>query len=60
VSGLSENNTYCQPNPCEVGHYFYYIRNSDLEILADNSKVYGEESIDSAIAQAKFTIEELI
>lgn len=52
--------TYCQPNPYDLGSYFYYIRNSDLEILADNSKGYGERSIEDAIAQAKFTIEELM
>ncbi|MCC5638723.1 hypothetical protein LC593_23390 [Nostoc sp. CHAB 5844] len=52
--------TYCQPDPCDVGHYFYYIRNTNLEILADNSKGYGEDSIDIAINRAKFTIEELI
>lgn len=52
--------TYCQPDSYDVGCYFYYIRNANLEILADNSKGYGENSIDGALAQAKRTIEELM
>jgi len=52
--------TYCQPDPYDVGHYFYYVRNSDLEILADNSHGYGEDNISSAIAQAKHTIENFL
>ncbi|YAF99437.1 MAG: hypothetical protein AB3A66_30280 (plasmid) [Nodularia sp. CChRGM 3473] len=49
--------TYCQPDPYDLGCYFYYIRNSNLEIVDDNTKGHGEDSIDSAILKAKDIIE---
>ncbi|MBW4617215.1 MAG: hypothetical protein KME21_29070 [Desmonostoc vinosum HA7617-LM4] len=52
--------TYCQPNPYDVGHYFWYVRNSDLEVLADNSKGYGCSTDEEAIATAILAVDELI
>ena len=58
--GLEIIVTYCQPSRYDVGSYFWYIRNSDLEIISDNSKGYGERCVEDAIAEAKFAIEQLI
>lgn len=58
--GLEIIITYCQPDPYDIGHYFYYIRNSDLEILADNYKGYGERTVEDALAVAKFSVEQII
>ncbi|MBD2503950.1 hypothetical protein [Anabaena azotica] len=52
--------TYCQADRSEVGYYFYYIRNNQLQILEDNSKSCGEDSIKDAINKAKFIIDENI
>jgi hypothetical protein len=51
--------TYYQPDPCEVGSYIYYIRNSSLEIVVNSYKdrSYAEESVEKARLSARFTIE---
>ncbi|BAZ49253.1 hypothetical protein NIES4103_18640 [Nostoc sp. NIES-4103] len=58
--GLEIIITYWQPDKFDIGYYFWYIRNSDLEILADNSKNCGCDNLQSAATEARFAIDNLV
>lgn len=46
-----------QPDPSELPHYFYYIRDRQLRIVEDNTHGYGEIDIEFTVNKVESIIE---
>lgn len=46
-----------QPNKSELPHYYYYIRNPQLEVVEDNTHGDGELDIEFTENKVRFIIE---